>query len=50
MFDIKLRITDLENENGFLYHRVDERDAEIESLTEILQLKSRNPNNLVKSK
>lgn len=51
MLDMKNRISDLESENGFLYHKVDEKDEEIESLkADILQLQSKNPDNLVKSK
>ncbi|XP_045022801.1 regulator of nonsense transcripts 2-like [Daphnia magna] len=48
MLDMKNRISDLESENGFLYHKVDEKDEEIESLkADILQLQSKNPDNLV---
>ncbi|EFX64091.1 hypothetical protein DAPPUDRAFT_118553 [Daphnia pulex] len=48
MLDMKSRISDLESENGFLYHKVDEKDGEIESLkAEILKLQSKNPDNLV---
>nr|CAH0102769.1 unnamed protein product [Daphnia galeata] len=51
MLDMKSRISDLENENDFLYHEAEEKDAKIESLEdEILQLKSKNPDNLVESK
>ncbi|KZR99286.1 Uncharacterized protein APZ42_004905 [Daphnia magna] len=52
MTDLKDRINDLEEENGFLHYQIDEKDAEIESLkTEILELKSQhNPDNLVESK
>lgn len=51
MSDLKSRISDLESENGFLYHKVDEKDGEIESLkAEILKLQSKNPDNLVESK
>jgi predicted nuclease with TOPRIM domain len=51
MLDMKSRISDLENENDFLYHEAEEKDAKIKSLEdEILQLKSKNPDNLVESK
>jgi hypothetical protein len=32
MLDMKSRISDLESENGFIYHKVDEKDEEIKSL------------------
>jgi hypothetical protein len=40
---MKSQISDLESENGFICHKVDEKDANIEPLlVEILQLKSKN--------
>ncbi|EFX61737.1 hypothetical protein DAPPUDRAFT_338310, partial [Daphnia pulex] len=48
MLDMKSRISDIESEKDFLYHKVDEKDGEIESLkAEILKLQSKNPDNLV---
>jgi hypothetical protein len=48
---MKSQISDLESENGFICHKVDEKDANIEPLlVEILQLKSKNSDNLVKDK
>jgi hypothetical protein len=48
---MKSQISDLESENSFICHKVDEKDANIEPLlVEILQLKSKNSDNLVKDK
>jgi len=49
--DLEARITELENETGFLYHEIDLKDQKISELqAEIEKLNNRQPDQLLESK